>query len=415
VNRNLRLLGVGVGLRSFGNALYFPFLALFLVNQLHVGYIEVGIIIMGVGLAQLPFGLVGGALADRLERLHLILFGLVAEVGATCGLAYAFWLGSLTLAIATAAVGGCLPSLAGPASSAFIADFAEGPERTRGFTFFRIGFNAGYSAGVTLGGLLVTDLGFAGSVAVAAGVVAVGASFLAATLGPSPRDMARRAGRLPSVAGPAKVAPAPRSMRESFAILARDRVALQLLVAFFLASLVAGQWSVTFPLFVHNVLGITYSFLGIGLALNGLVVVFGQTATTESVIGQRHTSIAIWGLGLYTLAFLGLGAAGLFGTFPVLVFFIAVVVLTIGENLVTIPQATLPSNVAPKEELGSYNGAFGIAGGIGFIVAVVLGGLVLSLTANPLAIWAFLVAPVLPAVILFRSASRRLRPEHNRA
>jgi predicted MFS family arabinose efflux permease len=397
----------------FGNALYFPFLALFLVNQLHVSYVEIGIIITGVGLIQLPTTLLGGALADRVERLRLIIFGLVAEVATTAGLAYAFSIDSLVLAITAAAIGGSLTSLAGPSYSAYIADFAVGAERTRGFTFFRIGFNAGYSAGVTLGGLLVSDLGFAGAVAVAVGIVAVGAAFLSVTLEPSPRDLARRTQPLPSESAPAPTR--SRSMRESFGLLRRDRVALELLVAFFLASLVAGQWGVTFPLFVHNVLGISYSLLGIGLALNGLVVVFGQTVTTESVIGQRHTSIAIWGLGLYVVSFLALGLAGALGTLPVIAFFVGVVVLTVGENLLTIPQATLPSNVAPKEEIGAYNGAFSMMAGIGFVLSVLVGGVVLSLTANPVLIWLLLVAPAVPAVLLLRHASRRISPDVDRA
>jgi MFS family permease len=417
MNRNLRVLGVGVGLRMFGNALYFPFLALFLVNELHVGYLEVGGIITGVGLLQLPFTLLGGTLADRVDRLHLILVGLAAETAGTAALAYGFALHSLLLAVATAGVTGTVTSLAGPASSAYIADFAEGSERTRGFTFYRIGFNAGYSAGVTLGGLLVSYLGFAGAVGVAAVIIGSGCAFLALTLDPSPRDLARRAATAPppdrglaSAAAP----PAP-SMRASLALLRKDRVALELLVGFLLAALVAGQWGVTFPLYVHNVLGISYALLGVGLALNGLVVVFGQTATTESVIGRRHTSIAAWGLGLYVVAFLGLGAAGLYGAFPEFVFFAAVVVLTVGENLITIPQATLPSNIAPKEEIGAYNGAFGTVGGLGFVASVLVGGATLSWTSNPLAIWLLLVAPAVPAVILLRHAGRRLSLEVDRA
>jgi len=155
--------------------------------------------------------------------------------------------------------------------------------------------------------------------------------------------------------------------------------------------------------------------LGAGLALNGLVVVFGQTATTESVIGRRHTSIAIMGIGLYVVAFLGLGAAGLFGFGPTIVFFVAVVVLTFGENLVTIPQATLPSNIAPAGEVGSYNGAFGAVGGIGFIVSVLVGTVVLSLTSNPLVIWLLLVTPAVPAFLLFRDAGHRIPAAANRA
>ena len=109
-------------------------------------------------------------------------------------------------------------------------------------------------------------------------------------------------------------------------------------------------------------------------------------------MGGVDTTIAIAGIGLYVLAFLALATAGVLGLVPVVVFFAAVVVLTFGENLITIPQATLPSNLAPREEVGSYNGAFAMVGGAGFIVAVLLGGVVLPTTSNPLLIWVYLVA-----------------------
>jgi MFS family permease len=415
VDRNLRLLGVGVAIRMLGNALYNPFLALFLVNVLHVGYLEVGEIIAGIGVALLPFNFLGGLVTDRLGRRRLLLLGLFAEAAATGGLAYAFWLHSLTGAILAALAGGVITTTAGPAASAYIADFAEGSERTRGFTFYRIGFNAGYSAGVTLGGLLIASVGFAGAVGVATIVVTVGATFLALTLQPSPRDRELVVGRRPLPGAEPPPGPKPPTMGESFRRLFRDRIALELLLAFLLAALVIGQWAVTFPLYVHNVLGIPYTLLGVGLALNGLVVVFGQTVTTESVLGRRHTTIAVMGLALYVVAFLGLGAAGLFAVFPTAVFFVAVVVLTVGENLITIPAATLPSNLAPEGEIGSYNGAFGMVGGAGFLVSVLVGGFVLSTTANPLLIWVLLLAPAVPAVVLFRHAATRLPLAKDRA
>src|SRR5271169_2735514 len=161
MNRNLRLLGLGVGIRMMGNAMYAPFLALFLANVLHLAYFEIGSIIVVIGVIQLPFNFLGGLLTDRWGRRRLILIGLFCEAAATLGLAYSFSIPSLAGAIAAGTVGGIIGSLTGPASSAYIADFAEGAERTRGFTFYRIGFNAGYSVGVTLGGLLISFLGFA--------------------------------------------------------------------------------------------------------------------------------------------------------------------------------------------------------------------------------------------------------------
>jgi MFS family permease len=405
-----------------GNAIYSPFLALFLANVLHLAYFEIGTLIVVLGVIQLPFGFLGGLLTDRWGRRRLILIGLFSEAITTAGLAYAFSIPSLEGAILAAGVGGVILSTTGAASSAYIADFAEGPERTRGFTFYRIGFNAGYSVGVTLGGLLISFVGFAGAVAVAAAIIGSGATFLALTLAPSPGEVerARAAASVPLASagtGPSTGAaptPAP-SMGQSLRLLAKDSVALELLIAVALAGVVVGQWAVTFPLYVHNILGVSYSLLGIGLALNGLVVVFGQTATTESVIGRRHTTIAIFGMLLYAVAFVGLGAAGLVDFFPAAVFFVAVVVITFGENLITIPSATLPSNLAPPGEVGAYNGAFGAVGGAGFLISVFLGGIVLSVISDPLLIWIILIAPAVPSILLFRHAAGRLSTTVDRA
>jgi MFS family permease len=416
VQSNLRLLAFGVAIRMFGNALYFPFLALFLHGVLNVGYLELGLIVFGVGLVQLPFSIVGGLATDRIGRRPLILIGLASEALATLGLAYAFALRSLPGAIAAAMVGGGIATAAGPAFSAYIADFAHGPERTRGFTWYRIGFNAGYSAGVTAGGLLISALNFPLAVAIGAGVIGSGALVLFFRLDPSPFDRTLRAGRSPSpTAQTPPRSPSSGGIARSLRTIGRDRVALLVALAFALVAFVIGQWSIIFPLFVRNVLGVPLNLLGAGLALNGLVVVFGQSFTTERVIGRRHTTIGIVGTMLYVAAFLGLGVAGLFDFIPVVVFFVAVFVLTFGENLVTIPQTTLPSNLAPPEEVGAYNGAFQTIGSAGFLIAVVVGGAVLAFTANPLLIWLILIAPALPAVVLLRLAARRMRPEVDRA
>ncbi len=417
MERNLRLLTVAAAVRTFGASLYSPFLALYLTNVLRLPYVAAGAILAGIGLASLPFSFVGGLLADRVGRRRLILLGLVGEGLATAGLSFAFAVRSVDLAIAAGLAAALVTTTAGPAVGAYIADLATGPERTRGYTYYRIGFNVGFAAGPALGGVLISLVGFAGSVAVATGVVATGAAIVAAGLEPSPRDRElqatsqRREGRSPSTL-PGRPG---RSIGASLRRLAHDRTTLELLLAVSFAALALGQWGVTFPLYIHNVLKVDYALLGIGIALNGLVVVFGQAFTTERVLGQRLTTIAILGVGCYVAAFLAVGAAAFWAAASVVVFFVAVVILTLGENLVTIPQSTLPPNLAPREEIGLYNGAFGTVAGLGGVLAVLLGGYVLGAVANPLLVWSLLVLPAVPSVLLFRHAGRRLPDKVDRA
>ena len=142
---------------------------------------------------------------------------------------------------------------------------------------------------------------------------------------------------------------------------------------------------------------------------------FGQVPTTNLAIGRRHTSLAIAGIVAYVLAFLALGVDALFPVAVVAVFFGAVVLLTCGENLTSIPFATLPSNAAPPTEVGAYNGAFGTIGGLGTLAALVVGGVALATVHNPVELWAVLCAPAIPAILLFLYVGGRLPRTSNRA
>lgn len=407
MQRELQLLAIGMAIRTFGAALYNPFLALFLYAILHVGYLEIGIIFVGLGAVQLPFGLAGGFWTDRVGRRNLICLGLATETVITAALAYAFDIKSLVVAIAAAAIGGALLAATGAAYSAYIADLTSGSERTLGFTWYRVAFNAGYAAGVAIGGSLVAVIGFTGSITIAAIIIAGATAFVVVFLGPSPFDLALRAGKRP-VIEPDTAATPRRTTRESFALLLRDRTALLTATALALVVLTASQWNVTYSLFVHNKLGISYAYLGIGLALNGLVVVFGQTFTTHRVLGARHTLIAILGGLFYVSAYLLLGVSALWVLFPVGLFFAATIILTFGENLLSIPETTLPSNLAPAGEIGAYNGAFGTFLGSASVAAVFFGGAVLSAVANPLWEWVLLILPAIPGMIMLRLVGRRI-------
>jgi MFS family permease len=413
VERNVRLLGFGVGIRALGLSFYSPFFALFLFHGLHLGYLEIGTLLAVVGLVQLPFSFAGGLVADRYARRSVIVFGLLGEGAATIGLAEAMMARSLPGCIAFALVGGALANVAYAALAAYTADLVEGSERTVGFTWQRIGYNAGFAVGVAVGGVLVGLLGFPGATITAALVLLVGGTVLLTWLAPSPRDLRPRL-LVHALPESRSRAPGP-GLRASLHTLRTDRGFLEVTLALTLAGIVAFQWGVTFPLFVHDRLGVSYAQLGLGLALNGVIVVVAQAPMTRAVLGWRHTSLAIYGVGLYALAFVGLGFAGEWAIAPFAAFLLAVVVLTLGENLQSIPASVLPSNLAPMNERGSYNGAFNALTSLGGAIALSFGGWALGAIANPLLLWVVLAAPGIPAILLLRHAARAMPDRVDRA
>ncbi|HYA54874.1 MAG TPA: MFS transporter, partial [Thermoplasmata archaeon] len=112
MNRNIRLLTIGVAVRMLGSAIYGPFIALYLHNVLNVGYIEIGLIILVIGGAQIPLSIAGGLVADRMRRKSLMIIGLATEAATTAVLAYAFSIESLFLAILAAFCGSSVSSVA---------------------------------------------------------------------------------------------------------------------------------------------------------------------------------------------------------------------------------------------------------------------------------------------------------------
>jgi MFS family permease len=396
MERNVRWLGFGAVIRATGQSLILPFAALFYRNVLGLGYIEIGLLSAATGILPLAVVPFAGVLVDRVGRRRVLLVALVLEASAILAAAYMMEIRSLVGLVAAVITGATAGTFAGPALSAYVADFVQGSARTQGFTYIRIGWNVGFTLGVLSGGALIGFFGFA-SVGFAAGAVLVGSTaFLAAGLEPSGYDRDRAAGLPRGAAGTTY------RMRDTARILAQDRVFLALCAAVALASLTTFQWAVTFPLYVNTVLHLPYAILGFGLALNGVLVVVAQAPTTRLALGHRHTTALYLGVLLYVAGFLILATVALAPSLVLGVFFAAVIVLTMGENVLSIPTSTLPSNLAPPTEVGAYNGAFYAISGVGQVVAPTLGGLVLAGTSNPILTWGLLCLPAIPALLLLR-------------
>jgi MFS family permease len=412
MDRNIRWLALGGVVRAGGMTLVAPFLVFYLRNELHLGYAEIGLLTALTGVIPLLVVPFAGFVTDRIGRRRVFLVCLAAEALCVLLVAEAMnvrWLPGLLAAVTAVYTVG---TVAGPAISAYVADFAEGSERTLAFTYTRIGWNVGFTLGALSGGALIGPIGFPDVGFLAGGFLLISTALLAIMLHPSPYDVARGAARQI----PLSDRPPRATLSGSARVLGRDRVFLGFCASVALAWLTIGQWGTIFPLYVNTVLHIPYDLIGVGLAINGLLVVFTQAPITRAGIGHRHTSLFLLGTALYAAGFLLLAGFAAFRFEVLLGFFLAVVVLTTGENLTSIPATTLPSNLAPPDEIGAYNGAYFAITGVGQLLAPTLGGIVLALTANPLLTWAILVGPSLPAILwLGGFVAPRIAPRANRA
>ncbi|MCI4351638.1 MAG: MFS transporter [Thermoplasmata archaeon] len=412
MDRNLRYLGVGAGVRALGLSLLGPFFSLYLRNILHIGYTTIAVATIAISVVPLFVVAFGGFLTDRFGRRGPFLLAIAGEGGTMLGVAALMQAGSFVGVVAGLGILGIVGTAGGPALSAYVADFSVGSERTVAFTWVRIGHNAGFAGGVFAGGALIGFLGFV-PVAVLAGVTTLlGVVFLLVTLDPSPYDRVLRDGGNAASGMPPVVRPG--TMRQSLRILAHDRVFVAFCVVSSLGGMMEVQWGFAMPLYVHQDLRLSYAIIGAGYALNGLIVVFGQTLTTQLLLGHRHTTAAALSTLLYAASFLLLGVAGEFSIAPVTLFFVYVTILTVGENVGAVPGQTLPSNMAAPGEVGAYNGAYQTIAGVGPLVGILIGGFLLTTVSSPLLLWSLLIAPAVPAGLGFLAVGRKVGSTANR-
>ncbi len=411
MNKNVRLLGIAAAIRLLGIAMMYPFLSLYLKNVAGLGYALIGALILLISILPLAVSPFGGLITDRLGRRRVFVAGLAGEAASVFLVAVSMRSAFVPGVLLGGALAGVAGSIAQPAIQAYVADMADLPERTMAYTWVRIGFNAGFTVGVVLGGVLIGFIGFPETALFTAGILAAGVAFMFIALDPSPYDVALSKGT-PPAGHPSGVA-APRSVRESLRALARDRTFLVLCLASLFSGMVYGHWSTTFILFTNTVLLVPYAVLSVALALNGVIVIFGQVPMTKLMTGRKHTFSAILAAVMMGLSFLALGGISLVAGAALVAVFSYVVLLTIGENLGAIPSMTLASNVAPAAEIGNYNGVFGLFSGVGNSLSPLLGGLVLATFSNSLVVWLILGIPCIPAILLFRWVGTRIPERAN--
>ncbi|MDG7033694.1 MAG: MFS transporter [Nitrososphaerota archaeon] len=406
MNKNVRLLGVASAVRLLGAAMVYPFLSLYLKNVAGLGYAEIGALLVLVAVLPLAVTPFGGLITDRAGRRRVFIAGLTGEAASVFLIAVSMRFELVAGILFGGAMAGVAGSIAQPAIQAYVADLTDVKDRTMAYTWVRIGFNVGFTLGVAAGGVLIGFIGYPETALVTTGILVGGVVFILIMLDPSPYDAARSRGA--SLAEAPRPASRPGSFRASLRILAADRTFLVLYFASVFSGLIYGNWGTTFVLYSNTILFVPTGILGLALALNGVIVIFGQMPTTKLMTGRKHTYSAVLAVVLMGASFVALGGISLVAGGALVAVFTFVVLLTIGENLGAIPSMTLASNVAPATEIGNYNGVFGMFNGIGGSISPLLGGLVLAYVASPLAEWLILAIPCVPAILLFQWVGRRI-------
>ncbi|MEU4119270.1 MFS transporter [Kitasatospora sp. NPDC028055] len=344
-SRNFRIQTAATVISGLGNA-GAPIATAFAVLGNGGGATEVGYVTAARLLPTVLFLLVGGTLADRLPRHHVMVAANLFSGASQAVLAALVLAGNVQLwqLLVLSAAGGAGYALYSPAAGGMIMQAVPQEHAARAFAVFRMGLNASQIGGAALGGALTAAVGPGWVLALDALCFLIAASlrfFLEPESAPAPSG----GGML-------------RDLREGWREFSSRRwlwvVVLQFAVVVACINTVESVYGPTVAderLGGAGAWGAAMSAYGVGLVVTGLLMARWRP--------RRILLVGNWGVFLFGAPALALAAGAPLPLLIAAMFVSGVGVTVFGVNWMVVLQQEIPeemfSRVSAYDELGSYS------------------------------------------------------------
>lgn len=341
-----------------GGFMLYPFFALYLTKKFEIGMATVGLLVAVFSVSGMIGSAFGGALADRMGRKAVIIASLLLSSLSALGMGFA---PTLTIFILVVVFVGTLSSIGHPAHEAVVADLLPENKRAEGYGIIRVVFNiaviiappiAGLLIGISYSALFIVDAVIS---VIAAGIVI---------------------GFLPETKPAAHPHAKPESMRQTFAgygRVFRDRSFIAFIAVSVMMTLVYMNMNSTLGVYLrdqHNQPELRFGAL---LSINAIMVVAMQFWVTRMIKKYKPMLVMAFGAMLYAIGFAMYGFVSGFALFVT-----AMIVITIGEMVVSPVQQSLIASFAPEDMRGRYMAVSGLTWSLAFTIGPYFAGLILD-------------------------------------
>ena len=349
-----------------GGFMLYPFFALYLTEKFGIGMATVGILFAIFSITGMAGSAIGGALTDRMGRRSVIIASLLLSSLSALGMGLAPTLGTF---IAVIVFVGTLSSIGHPAHEAVVADLLPQEKRAEGYGIIRVVFNLAVIIAPPIAGLLIANSYLTLFIvdAVISVICAAIVLFGLPETKPQPQAHAR-----------------PESLRQTFAGYGRvfkDVPFLAFIGVSVMMTLVYMNMNSTLGVYLrdqHSQPEVRYGWL---LSINAIIVVALQFWVTRRIKKYKPMLIMAVGSLLYALGFAMYGFVSTFALFVT-----AMVIITVGEMIVSPMQQSLVASFAPEAMRGRYMAVSGLTWSVAFTVGPYFAGLILD-GANPSLLW----------------------------
>ena len=351
-----------------GGFMLYPFFALYLTQKYEIGMSTVGLLFGVFSISGMVGSALGGAIADRMGRKTVIIFSLILSSLSALGMGFAPTLGVF---IAVVVVVGTLSSIGHPAHEAVVADLLPPEKRAEGYGIIRVVFNVAVIIAPPIAGLLIAN-SYLTLFIVDAVISLISAAIVLLAL--------------PETKPQALAHVKPETMKQTFAGYGRvfkDTPFLAFIGVTVMMTLVYMNMNSTLGVYLRDQHGLPEIRYGALLSINAIIVVLFQFWVTRRLEKYKPLLMMAAGSLLYAVGFALYGFVPTFGLFV-----FAMIIITIGEMVVSPFQQSLVASFAPEHMRGRYMAVSGLSWSISFTVGPYFAGLILD-SANPSLLWAF--------------------------
>ena len=318
------------------------------------------------GLGSVISSLAGGLLADRFGRKPIMLLALFGGAIALTSMPFATGPWSFLTMVLTFSLA---VEMYRPAASAMMGDLVDQAQRPLAFALMYIAFNLGFAFAAPIGGVLAQHSFrwlFWGDALTSAAYGLIIVFFIKETL---PRHSAEPDAAADSTASNHSQ---KATWSEALAHMKGDRTFVLFSFATLLTSLVFTQAFSTLPIYMSQ-LGFSKEQVGWLLSTNGILIVLCQLPFTH-FLNRFHRVLVILCGELLLAA--GFGLTTFAETAPM--FFLTIVIWTLGEVCQAAFKQSLVADLAPASMRGRYMGVFSLCHAVGLTVGAPAGGQILG-------------------------------------
>jgi predicted MFS family arabinose efflux permease len=314
-----------------------PFLSKYLKENLHFTYSEVGWIMVAFGLGSMLGSWLGGKLTDKIGFYKIMIFSLFTSGILFFILQYitTFWGLCFGMFIIMA-----ISDMFRPAMFVSLSVYAKPENRVRALSLVRLAVNLGFTAGPTLGGLIILGMGYQGLFWVDGSSCIIAILIFAFYI--------KEKKRIPITTDDSETKILPKSIY-------KDKPFWMLLFISFITAMVFFQIFTTLPLYHNEKFGLTEFQTGLLLSINGLLVFLLEMPLVGFLERKKVNKVRNIAYGSLCIA---AGYYILLLDSWVGILILSIVLLTLGE-IFSFPFANAVAlNRAPNGQEGHYMGLY---------------------------------------------------------